>query len=202
MPGKGDTVKLGITGGIGSGKSIICELFTNLEIPVYNADLRARFLMENDPELILKIKEKFTGNAYAGNGVNRSFMAEKVFNDEEELKKLNDLVHPYVFRDFDNWAQEHASYSLLVKEAALLFESGSYHDLDKVILVYCPLEIRIRRILLRDGWRIRADVEKIIENQMSDTEKKKLADFVIVNDDHDPVLPQILNILNELKIGY
>ncbi len=200
MSKEGEVVKIGVTGGIGAGKSTICEIFSNLDIPVYNADQRARFLMENDPELISKIKNEFSGEAYLENGLNRSFLSKKVFNDETQLKKLDDLVHPAVFRDFDLWVKDHQSKELVVKEAALLFESGSYKDLDKVILVYCPLEIRINRILLRDEYRNRSDVEKIIEKQMSDTEKKKLADFVIVNDDQRTVIPQVMEILEKLKI--
>ena len=199
MQKKEGPIKIGVTGGIGAGKSIVCEILTNLKIPVYNADTRARLLMEEDPQVVRQINESFSENAYRNGKLNREYIASEIFTNDEMLSKMNGIVHPAVNRDFNNWVLKNARQNIIIKEAALLFETGSYKDLDKVILVYCPLETRIKRVLLRDNSRTRKDVEKIIEKQLSDTEKKKLADFVIINDDSTPVLPQVLSVLEQLS---
>ena len=198
MPGKRKPVRVGVTGGIGAGKSTICGIFSVLGIPVYLADDRAKFLMENNPQIAAEIVKKFSEQAYQNGKLNRAFLAGTVFNDDERLHQLNEIVHPQVIADFEEWASAQADVSYLIKEAALLFESGSYLTLDKVILVCCPPETRIRRILLRDTGRSREEIEKIIEKQWSDQEKKKLADFVIENDDSIPVLPRVLTIHEQL----
>ena len=199
MQEKGGPVKIGITGGIGAGKSIVCKIFMSFNIPVYNADERARYLMNNDPRLISLIKKRFSEKAYVNGKVDSTFLSTMVFNDDSQLKSLNEMVHPAVFSDFETWLHQHRKYEIIIKEAALLFESGSYAELDKVILVYCPLETRINRIIMRDPHRSRRDIEKIIERQMPDPEKKKMADFLITNDDLNPVIPQVLDILEKIK---
>jgi dephospho-CoA kinase len=198
MAGKRRLFRIGITGGIGSGKSIACKVFVLMNIPVYDADSRAKFLMENDPEVKELISRNFSEEAYINGALNRKFLSDGVFNDNEKLDILNRIVHPSVKADFENWSKDQAGAEFVIKEAALLFESGSYKDLDRVILVYCPLEIRIRRILMRDKHRNRQEIEKIIEKQMSDSEKKKLADYCITNDDSTLVIPQVLEIHKNL----
>ncbi len=198
MSEKGEPVKIGITGGIGSGKSLVCQVFRQFGIPVYDADSRARYLMENDETVKTRIRENFTDQAFDGNQLDRKFLAGEIFNNGQKLQLLNQIVHPAVNADFETWVSAHQGKKFIIKEAALLFETGSYKKLDKVILIYCPLETRIKRVLLRDRQRTRQDVGKIIEKQWSDNEKKKLADFVITNDDFQPVIPQVLSILDLL----
>ena len=190
--------RIGITGGIGSGKSIVCKIFSILNIPVYDADSRARFFMENDPWIRDMICKNFSDAAYENGQLNRQFLADKVFNNKENLNVLNNIVHPRVGTDFEDWSVEQAGAEYLIKEAALLFESGSYKELDRVILIYCPLEIRMRRIMMRDAHRTRKEIENIIEKQLSDTEKKRLAHYVITNDDANLVIPQVLEIHEDI----
>lgn len=171
---------VGITGGIGSGKSYICEKFRAMGIPVYNADDRAKFLMENNPELIVKLKENFGEEIYIHEKLNRKALANKVFNNTEALALLNSLVHPAVEKDVANWAEINKNQKYLIKEAALLFETGSYKNLDKTILVHAPEEERILRVMKRDK-STKEQVLARIQNQLSDLEKMEHADFIINN---------------------
>ena len=200
MRKKEDPIKIGVTGGIGAGKSVVCEILANIKIPVYNADDRARFLMEKDPEVINLIKGSFSEKAYSDGKLNREFLASEIFSNDDRLRIMNGIVHPAVNRDFERWLLENSGQKTIVQEAALLFETGFYKDLDKVILVYCPLETRIKRVLLRDHNRSRKDIENIVEKQLGDAEKKKLADYVIINDDTTPILPQVFSVLEQLRI--
>jgi len=189
---------VGITGGIGAGKSIICEVFKSLGIKVYSADERAKELMEQDPALIKEIKNNLGTKSYINGELNRQYISKLAFEDKAKLELLNSTVHPHVLRDFSNWVDLNRNDKYLIKEAALLFETGSYKDLDSTVVVYCPLELRINRILLRDIHRTKESVLKIIDSQMSDTKKKRLADLIIVNDDTQLILPQILKVHNDL----
>jgi dephospho-CoA kinase len=190
---------VGITGGIGSGKSTVAKIFSILGIPVYFADDRAKWLMSNNQELKTKIKEVFGQESYLDDGsVNRSFLASRVFADDEKVKKINALVHPAVKTDFESWAQEQKSPYIL-KEAALLFETGSYKDLHKVINVSAPLKIRITRIVLRDPHRTEQQIHDIIDQQLPDEEKNNLADYVIKNSDNKLLIPQVLKIHKALN---
>jgi len=183
-------LKIGITGGIGSGKTTVCRLFELLGVPVYYADVRAKMLMQTDEELIAGVKEAFGEEVYAGQTLNRALLGSIVFNNAGLLDVLNGLVHPAVFRDFDRWAlQQKGPYVL--KEAAILFESGSAKDCAYTILVKSPPELRIARVMSRDGIS-REDVMKRIDKQMSEEMKEKLASFVILNDEMHLVIPQVL----------
>jgi dephospho-CoA kinase len=185
---------LGITGGIGSGKTTVCKIFETLGIPVYYADDRAKYLMSHDPVLIAGIIELFGADAFLEpHLLNRAHIAQVAFNDKEKLNQLNALVHPAVAQDGLNWqaAQRNVPYTL--KEAALLFESGSYRTLDKIIVVAAPLELRIQRVMARDGAK-REEVEARISKQMPEAEKVKLADFVINNDEKNLLIPQVIAI--------
>ncbi len=187
-------LQIGITGGIGSGKSLVCRIFSLLGVPVYDADSRAKSLMTTDGILVSQIRKEFGVLSYrADGGVNREYLAEHVFNDPERLKLLNSLVHPRVGEDFNRWVREQRSVYVL-KEAALLFEAGSNTALNKIIVVSAPEELRISRTLQRDRHRTEQQVKDIIQNQLKEEEKLKLADYIVVNDESKPLIPQVLEL--------
>ena len=189
---------VGITGGIGSGKSTVCRFFQLLGIPVYSADDQAKWLMANDPNLKSQITEAFGQESYLSDGsVNRAYLAEMVFSDPEKVKKINSLVHPAVGKDFKAWAEKQNS-PYLIKEAALLFETGAAKELDFVINVSSPIKIRIARVLMRDPHRDEAQINHIIDQQMPDEEKNERSDFVIKNTETKLIIPQILEIHKKL----
>lgn len=189
-------LKIGITGGIGSGKTTICSIFKLLNIPVYNADLMAKKLMTSDENLIESIKILLGNESYTQNGeLNRPYIANIIFKNIRKLKKLNFLVHPAVKIDFEKWATEQES-KYVIKEAALLFEAGSYKDLDYNILVFAPLEVRISRVINRDNTD-RESIISRINNQMPEEEKNKLADYFINNDGNHSLIKQILQLHSE-----
>lgn len=184
-------LKIGITGGIGSGKTTVCRIFAEMDIPVYYADDRAKELMVNNLEVVTKLKALFGKNAYLNDGsLNRQHISNIVFSNKEMLEKLNAIVHPAVHEDGIAWqkAQKNVPYTL--KEAALLFEAGSYKALDKMITVFAPKEIRLERVVARDQTT-RAAVEARMDKQMDDLKKMHLADYVIFNDGKHPLIPQI-----------
>ncbi len=176
-------LKVGITGGIGSGKTTVCRMFESLGVPVYYADDRAKWLMRHDAELVLSLKASFGEEVYFKNGqINRAYLSQLVFNDKTKLATLNGLVHPAVFKDAEAWQmdQAKAGHAYSLKEAALLFESGSYKQLDKIIVVTAPQEIRIERVMQRDGVSAEQVLARI-RNQMPQEEKEAKADFLIQN---------------------
>ncbi|MEI2273888.1 dephospho-CoA kinase [Sphingobacterium sp. ML3W] len=182
-------LKIGITGGIGSGKTFICRLFEALGIPVYNADEEAKRLMNTDIRIKEKLIAQFGEATYKDGLLDRAFLANMVFSDKDKLELLNGIVHPIVIQEAKDWAERQTTrYSL--KEAALLFESGSYKELDYTILVTAPIDIRIQRVIERDGTT-EPQVWERMNKQLSDEEKLQLADFVIVNDGITPLLPQV-----------
>lgn len=200
---KNKPLQIGITGGIGSGKSLITHIFKVLNVPVYDADSRGKWLLANNSSLIEAVKANFGPASYDDQGtLNRNYLASRVFNDSLEVEKLNALVHPKVGEDYQDWVSRQSSACYVIKEAALLFESGSYKGLDKVITVYAPAELRIARVLQRDLQRDRQQVEAIIKKQFSEEKRKRLADDVIINDESQLVVPQVLKlhefILSEL----
>ena len=189
---------VGVTGGIGSGKSVVCRIFEQLNIPVYEADAEAKMLYEKYPELKQSIRELISEEAIDKNGnINRKKLAEIVFNDDVKLASLNKLVHPIVKWDFENWIDSHKGFPYLIKEAAILFESGANKQCDLVIAVISPLELRIERIRQRDK-KTKAEIEKIIATQLSDEELIKRSDFVIYNDERQMLVPQVLKIHGEI----
>jgi len=188
-------LQVGITGGIGSGKSLVCKIFGVLGVPVYDADYRAKNLMTTDGILIDQIKKEFGSLSYdEQGGLNREHLSAVVFNQPAMLTKLNAFVHPRVEVDYSQWVTDHIKYKYVLKEAALLFEAGSYRKLDQIILVTAPQEIRIGRVLTRDKHRTREDIEKIIKNQLPESEKEMKADFVIRNDESELIVPQVLKL--------
>lgn len=185
--------KVGITGGIGSGKTTICKVFEVLGIPVFYADTEAKNIMIRDELLIEGIKSTFGKESYFEDGkLNNKHIAGIVFNNEAELEKLNALVHPAVFRAFDNWEEQiNPSVPYTLKEAALLFESGSYKMCDTNILVTAPMDIKINRVMQRDNVTAE-QVKARMDKQLSDDEKAKLANHFIINDEAHSIIVQVL----------
>jgi dephospho-CoA kinase len=195
-------LKVGITGGIGSGKTVVCRLFALLGVPVYDADTRAKWVMRNDPVLRAELVAAFGEEAYLPSGEqNRVYLAREVFNAPARLAQLNAIVHPRVGLDSEQWMaqQQHAGHAYVLKEAALLYESGSYKQLDRIITVYAPQQLRQQRVLHRDPHRTPDDVLNIIGKQLSEEEKLQRADYVLYNDVQQPLLPQVLRLHEELK---
>ena len=190
-------LKVGITGGIGSGKSVVCQVFTALGIPVFNADDAARRLMESDATLIQNIHLLFGDEVYLHGKLDRAKISAIVFHEPEKLQQLNTLVHPATIAYSKNWFEkQHAPY--VIKEAAIFFESGSYKDIDIMIGVYAPTELRIQRAMKRNNFS-RKKVLSVIANQMDQDEKMKRCDHVIINDDATAVLPQVLKLHEHLS---
>lgn len=189
-------MEIGITGGIGSGKSFVCEIFERLGIPTYNSDQRAKRLMVESERLVAGIKAAFGQEAYLVDGaLNREYLAQRVFSDSGEIKKLNALVHPAVARDYKKWAKAMLKeHPYVIKEAALLFESGSYKKLDETVTVYASEPTRIIRVLERDPQRSVKQVRGIIAKQMKEEERQRYASHVIDNDGERPLVPQILKL--------
>lgn len=185
-------IKIGITGGIGSGKSTICRLFAVLGVAVYNSDSRARNLMQSDPEVISAIRALFGDNAYIHGSLNRPYIAQLVFHQPDLRERLNHIVHPAVAKDFDQWAEKQPGH-YVIEEAAILFESGAYRNMDAVVTVSTPEAQRIQRTCLRDHTD-EASVRQRIAAQMSEEERITRADYVIVSDDRTPVIPQVLKL--------
>jgi dephospho-CoA kinase len=191
-------LKIGITGNIGSGKTTVSRVFELLGIPVFYSDTEAKQVMSADAELISGIKKHFSADAYFTDGtLNRKYIAGIVFNNEAELNKLNALVHPTVFRAFDNWALRHNDALYVLKEAAVLFESGSYKDCDYTIMVTAPLKMRISRVMQRDGIT-QTEAESRNARQMPEEEKQKLASFIINNNNTTLLIPQVLALHKQL----
>lgn len=195
-------LKIGVTGGIGAGKSLVCRVFASLGVPVYNADSRAKQLMTSDLTLVGQVKGNFGDSSYTKEGeLNRVFLAEQVFADPEKLALLNRLVHPRVGLDFEKWIQEHQQAPYVIKEAALIFESGSHKSLDGVVAVSAPVELRIRRTVIRDEHRSRKQVEDIISKQLPEEERLAKAGFKIVNDEKNLLIPQVLKLHKVFSAG-
>ena len=188
-------VKIGITGGIGSGKTTVCSIFEQLGIPVFYADTVAKEIMVTDPILREGITAAFGIASYELSGkLNNKHIAQIVFNNKVELEKLNALVHPAVFRAFESWQQTiPAEVPYNLKEAALLFESGSYKMCDHNILVTASRAVKIQRVMERDGVTSE-QVEARMDKQLSDEEKNKMADFLITNDESQSVILQVLEL--------
>ena len=191
-------LRIGITGGMGAGKSTVCKIFNQIGIPIYDADSRAKWLMNNDSELKEAVRTSFGWDSYTRkDDLNRDYLAKVVFNNEEKLKVLNSIVHPAVMKDFEFWTNEHKNEPYSLKEAALLFESNSYKILHKVIVINSPIETRIERVVKRDHVK-REDVLKRIENQSTDRERMEKADWIIYNDGVHSLIEQAMKIHQDI----
>lgn len=185
-----------MTGGIGSGKTTVAKVFELLGVPVYYADLRAKSIIDEIPAVKESIIRHFGEQSFVSGKYNRSFISSIVFNNPEKLKLLNDIVHPFTLADANEWMKKQsAPYS--IKEAALIFESGSNLALDKVIGVSSPIELRVKRVSERDGITP-AEVMKKIELQMPEYEKMQKCDYHIMNDEHKLMIPQIMELHQSL----
>ncbi|HEX8357647.1 MAG TPA: dephospho-CoA kinase [Segetibacter sp.] len=186
------TLKIGLTGGIGSGKTTVAKIFELLNVPVYYADDASKRLYKSDRGLMQKLKEHFGDDIYNGDELNRTRLAALVFNDTGKLALLNSLVHPPTIRDAQEWMKKQAS-PYAIKEAALLFESGSVEGLDYVIGVYAAQHIRIKRVIERDRTT-REEVLIRMARQIDEAIKMKLCDFIITNNEQELVIPQVIAI--------
>ncbi len=188
--------RIGITGGIGSGKTYIASVFQSFRIPIFNADIQAKKVMTSSRKLIKVVKEEFGNDIYKDSDLNKEKLASIVFSNSDKLQKLNSLVHPIVKEEFNNWYMKQTS-PYVIKEAAILFESNSHIELDAVICVSAPLDLRIKRLLIRDDYSDN-EIKKRIDNQISQEKKEKLSDYIIVNDEKELLLPTIIKIHKEL----
>lgn len=189
-------LKVGLTGGIGSGKSTVAKVFEILGIPVYYADDSAKILMQTNELLKQQLIFHFGNETYLNGKLNRSHLSSIVFNDKEKLALLNSLVHPVTIADAEDWFSRQTSL-YVIKEAALLFESGATDGLHYIIAVTAPETLRIKRVMDRDS--VKADeVKKRMTNQIDESIKNRLSDFVVVNDEQQMILPQVLKIHEEL----
>ena len=185
-------VMIGLTGGIGSGKSVVAKVFATLGIPVFNADEEAKSIMQTSTEIKTKLIEQFGTDIYNAHGLDKEKLANIVFNDPFQLQLLNAIVHPVTIQAAKDWAAKQTS-PYVIKEAALIFESGAADGLLKVIGVTAPLSIRIHRVMQRDGIT-KDQVDARMRNQISDTIKMRLCDYVIENNNQQMVIPQVLEI--------
>jgi dephospho-CoA kinase len=191
-------LKVAITGGIGSGKSLVCQVFKTLGIPIFNADDTSNQLVENNLELKASIIELFGKEAYINGNYNRKFIGNIVFSNPEKLQLLNDLIHPLAIQEAKQWFEEqHAPYA--IKEAAILFESNAQQDIDIVIGITAPEAVRIERVMQRTGYN-KEEVIKRIALQMPEEEKMAKCHYVIQNDNNTAILPQLLRIHEALMI--
>ncbi len=200
-------LKVGITGGIGSGKTTVCKIFETLGIPVYYADERAKSLMTEDEELILGVKTLFGNEAYYPDGaLNRKYIGDIAFHNPLILNQLNALVHPAVLKDGNRWHNEQLNVPYTLKEAALLYESDSYKYLDQIVTVFAPQSMRLERVIKRSAPSpahsasslTKEHIEARMAKQLSEDEKMKRADFIIYNDGQQPLIPQVLKIHQKL----
>lgn len=191
-------IKLGITGGIGSGKTVVSDLLQICRIPVYIADVESKILTNTSSVIREKLIELFGNDIYNGFQLNKSLLASYIFNDKEKLQAVNNIIHPEVYKHFQKWCIDNNNCKIVAMESAILFESGFNKYVDKVIMVYTPLEIRIKRVMERDSIS-RDKVLERIKNQMPDKNKAEQSDFVIVNDNTESLILQVQKILKQLK---
>ena len=183
---------IGLTGGIGAGKSVVAKIFTTLGIPVFNADEAAKKMMQTSPSIKEKLIEQFGSSIYNASGLQKEKLADIVFNDSFQLQLLNAIVHPETIQAAKDWAAKQTS-PYVIKEAALIFESGAADGLFKVIGVTAPLSLRIHRVMQRDGVS-KEQVEARMQHQISDTIKMRLCDYVIQNNNQEMLIPQVLEL--------
>ena len=187
-------LKIGITGGIGSGKTTVCRIFEILNIAIYYSDQRAKELMVSNPELKAKLRFTFGDAIFDSNGnLNSTLLAAIVFPDQQKLETLNSIVHPFVLDDFSDWCEKNSKGKYVILESAIIFESGIDHLLDHVVIVDAPKEIRIQRIMERD----KANKEEVIQrmgNQLSSEEKIKLSKLIVLNDGKQSLIDQVMSL--------
>ena len=189
-------IKIGVTGGIGSGKTSVCKVFNILGIPLFSADEEAKKVMETDTGIILKLNTIAGKDLYASGMLDKSELAKLIFNNRSILKKVNSVVHPKVFSRFSEWEKKQKA-PYVIMEAAILFESGGWKKVDRIVTVTAPVEERIERVVRRSNIT-KEEVMERIRNQMSDSDKIKLSDYVIDNSENAMIIPAVLNIHNHI----
>jgi dephospho-CoA kinase len=192
----GNVRKLGITGGIGSGKTTVGRIFNVLGIPVFSADAEAREVMDIDTSIILRINTIAGKNLYESGSLDRAELARLIFNNTRLLEKVNSLVHPVVFSRFREWEKKQDS-SYVIMEAAILFESGAFKTMDRIITVIAPMEQRVNRVIHRSNLSREQVIERM-RNQMDDSERIKGSDYIISNSENDMVIPAVLRIHEDI----
>ncbi|WP_297328541.1 dephospho-CoA kinase [uncultured Bacteroides sp.] len=191
-------IKLGITGGIGSGKSLVSRLLESMGVPVYISDTETKELMVTNLSIREELIALLGEGVYVDGVLNKSLLASYIFTNPEHAKQVNDIVHPRVKIDFIRWVQSHVEVPIVAIESAILIEAGFAGEVDVIVMIYAPEEVRIERAVKRDSTS-REWIERRIRSQMSDEEKRKQADFVIVNDGETPLIPQVLELINLLS---
>lgn len=192
------SIKIGITGGIGSGKSVVSRLLGLMGIPVYISDVETKLLMVSDSVIRQELVALLGEEVYADGVLNKPLLASYLFGNPEHARQINGIVHPRVKDDFRQWTQCRCSSSIVGIESAILIEAGFAGEVDVIVMVYAPEEVRISRAIRRDASS-REQIEKRIRSQMSDEEKRGKADYIIVNDGETPLIPQVLHIIDSLS---
>lgn len=190
-------MRVGITGGIGSGKSTVCQIFEQLQVPVFYADKETKILYDNNPLVRDFLIQEFGSNIYNGNILNRSALASIIFSDKQQLEKVNRFIHPLVFEQYEKWCGLHSGSAYTIKEAAIIFESGSHHHLHFVVAVVAPTELRIKRVMNRDQVG-KVEVMARIKNQIPQEELERRCHFIINNDGTNSLITQVMNLHREL----
>lgn len=192
------TIKIGITGGIGSGKSVVSRLLEVMGVPVYISDIESKRLTVSDALIRRELVALLGEEVYDGGELNKTLLASYIFGNPEHIRTVNGIIHPRVRDDFRNWVRRHVACPIVGMESAILIEAGFAGEVDAMIMVYAPEEVRIARAMQRDAAP-RELVERRIRSQMSDEEKRTQADFVIVNDGETPLIPQVLEVITSLS---
>ena len=191
---------IGITGGIGAGKSTVSKICKHLGFKVYNSDGRAKEIVSEDSNIKKRIISFFGNNVYKNGNLDRKLLSEKIFNDKSSLQNINSIIHPAVKKDFNSWVINNSNEKILFKESALLFESGVYKELDKIILIVSDKNLRISRVLNRDKIRTKKEIKSIIDKQINEVDAIKYADIVIDNNHKEMLLPSIVREIEKLTL--
>ena len=191
---------IGITGGIGAGKSTVSSICKHLGFKVYNSDQRAKEIVSEDSIIKKKLISFFGNNIYKNGVLNRKFLSDKIFNDKSSLQQINSIIHPAVKKDFNSWVINNSNEKILFKESALLLESGAYKELDKIILIVSDKNLRVSRVLNRDQKRSKKEIESIIDKQINESEAIKYADIVIDNNHKKMLLPSVIKEIEKLIV--
>lgn len=193
-------LKVGITGGMGVGKSLVCRLFSLLGAPVYDSDARAKWVMQHHPVLRQELVTAFGPAAFdvVTGQLNRAYLAQTVFHQPDQLTLLNQLVHPRVQQDFTDWVAAQQNRPYVLKEAALMYETSAHQQVNCMIVITAPLPLRVTRIRQRDPHRTEAEIHAIMAKQLDEAEKIKRADYIIYNDEQQLVIPQVIGVHEQL----
>ncbi len=188
-------IKIGLTGGIGSGKSVVSHLLKTMGIPVYIADDESKRITSTDTLIKQQLINLLGEEVYINGVLNKNLLAAYIFSDAEHAKIVNEIIHPRVKEDFVKWVAKNSKYPVVAIESAILIEAGFTDEVDIVAMVYAPMDLRLQRLALRDSSSSKEQILKRIQSQMDDEKKKVLADFVIVNDEQIPMIPQVIELV-------